>query len=88
MTTPTEREHDQWARQYMAAVLRRDSEGLINLLTDINPCTAWDRMDALGAVARDVIEATAGVDAACTVISRRLVTDALAESASPGRDTA
>jgi hypothetical protein len=80
MTTPSEREHDQWARQYMAAVLRRDTGALIALLTDLNPATSWDRLDAVSAVARDVIEATAGVDAACTVLAARLVRDALAES--------
>jgi hypothetical protein len=83
MTTPSEREHDQWARQYLCAVLQHDTEGLINLLTDVNPCTAWDRLDAVGAVARDVIAAVAGVEVACAVLSQRLVFDALA-SASPG----
>ncbi len=80
MTTPLERHHDQWARAYLCAVLRADTEGLINLLSNINPCTSWDRLDAVGAVARDVLTAVAGVDVACTVLSQRLVRDALASS--------
>jgi hypothetical protein len=84
MTTPVEREHDRWARQYLCAVLQHDTEGLINLLTDVNPRSAWDRIDAVGAAARDVLTAVAAVDVACTVLSQRLVRDALAASASPG----
>jgi hypothetical protein len=68
-------------------VLRRDTEALIALLTHINPCTAWDRLDAVSAVARDVIATVAGTDAACTVLSQRLVAGALA-SATPGGDIA
>jgi hypothetical protein len=67
-------------------VLRSDTEALIFLLTDVNPCSSWDRLDAVGAVARDVITAVAGEEVACTVLSRRLVADALAASASPGGD--
>jgi hypothetical protein len=80
MSTPTEREHDQWARAYLVAVLHRDTEALICLLTDINPCTSWDRIDAVAACARDVIAAVAGVDIACSVISQRLLRDALASA--------
>jgi hypothetical protein len=84
--TLAEREHDQWARAYMCAVLRRDRNALV-LLTNVDPCreSAWGRLDAVAACARDVIAAVAGVDIACSVISQRLLREALA-SASPGED--
>jgi hypothetical protein len=82
MTTPTQRAaHDQWSRQYLAAVLRRDSEALI-LLTDVEPtrCSAWDRLDAVAATARDLIGELASADTATDILSRRLVADALRDS--------
>jgi hypothetical protein len=80
--TLVEREHDQWARQYLAAVLRRDRKVLIFLTNDIDPCriSAWGRLDALAAVARDLIGELTSSDEAAAGLSRRLVADALVES--------
>jgi hypothetical protein len=82
MTTPTQRAaHDQWSRQYLAAVLHRDS-GALELLTDVDPTrvSAWDRLDAVAATARDVILAVTTADDAAGILRRELLRDALLES--------
>jgi hypothetical protein len=88
--TLAEREHDQWARAYMAAVLRRDRKVLVCLCHDVDPCrlSAWGRLDAVAATARDLIGELATPDDAAALLSRRLIRDALAESPSPDTDTA
>jgi arginine utilization protein RocB len=88
-TTATEREHDQWARRYLAAVMRRDTAALV-ILCHVDPCrcSAWGRLDAVAATARDLIGELASPDDAAALLSRRLIRDALAESPSPDTDTA
>jgi hypothetical protein len=85
MTTPSERENDQWSRQYLCCVLRHDTEGVIDLLAGVDPRSVWDRLDALGASARDLTLALTNADIATAILSRQLVADALA-SASRGGD--
>jgi hypothetical protein len=88
MSTPQERAHDLWARAYLVATLHRDTEALICLLSNVDPATSWDRLDATAAVARDTILALTDAETAAAVLSRRLVADALASARMASGDDA
>lgn len=79
--TPQQRAaHDQWSRAYLVAVLRRDTQAL-DLLTEVDPCrrSAWDRLDAVAATARDVIAAFIPPAAAIEHLQGELLEAATAE---------
>ena len=81
MYVPAEqaRAHDLWARRYLAAVLRRDTELMRVLLDEMRLHELWDVLDALGAAARDAFEALQSSDDAVEVLAAQLLRDALNE---------
>lgn len=54
MRTPTSKEmaHDRWVWSYLVCVLCEDGDGMLLLLTQLEPSELWDVVDSLGCTAR------------------------------------
>lgn len=80
--TPAEVDHGtQVAGRYLAAVLGRDRDGILQALGEIHSGPElWDTLDALAALMRDVVAEIDGTDPALAAVRRRLVVAAIEEA--------
>lgn len=80
MTSPDVDRGTQVAGRYLAAVLGRDRDGILQALTEIHTRPElWDTLDAVAALVRDVLAEIDAAEPALAAVRRRLVLAGLGE---------